>query len=178
MAELANNNKKAESTGISPFYAYHKKHTNLFDRTFPSTRAKAAMLTTEQLKETHEKMRKQLGQSQQRQISYVNKKRKMAPRLEKGDKVYPPTKNLRTRQPSKGLDHVKVRPFLVKEQSRPVNYVLDLLKDARIHPKFHIKMLKPADPDTPLQTTFYYESEEEIEFEVKKFVDSKQTTTT
>jgi hypothetical protein len=102
----------------------------------------------------------------------------MAPQLEKGDKVYPLTKNLRTRQPSKGLDHVKVRPFLVKEQSRPVNYVLDLPKDARIHPKFHIKMLKPADPDTPLQTTFYYESEEENEFEVEKIVDSKQTTTT
>jgi hypothetical protein len=63
MAELAYNNKKAESTGISPFYAYHKKHPNLFDRTFPSTRAKAAMLTAEQLKETHEKMRKQLEHS-------------------------------------------------------------------------------------------------------------------
>jgi hypothetical protein len=59
MAELAYNNKKAESTSISPFYAYHGKHPNLFDVMFPSTRAMAAMLTTEQLKETHEKMRKQ-----------------------------------------------------------------------------------------------------------------------
>jgi hypothetical protein len=39
-------------------------------------------------------------------------------------------------------------------------------------------MLKLADPDTPLQTTFYYEPEEENEFEVEKIVDSKQTTTT
>jgi hypothetical protein len=63
MAELAYNNKRAESNGISPFYAYHGKHPNLFDRTFSSMRAKAAMLTTEQLEETHEKMRKQLEHS-------------------------------------------------------------------------------------------------------------------
>jgi hypothetical protein len=92
----------------------------------------------------------------------------MATQLEKGDKVYLLTKNLRRRQPSKGLDHVKVRPSPVKEQSRPVNYVLDLPKDARIHPKFHIKMLKPADPDTPLQTTFYYEPEESTSSKLKR----------
>jgi hypothetical protein len=71
------------------------------------------------------------------------------------------------------LDHVKVGPFLIKEQSGPVNYILDLPADARIHRKFHVKMLEPADPETPLQRTFYYQTEEENEFEVEKILEER-----
>ncbi len=34
-------------------------------------------------------------------------------------------------------------------------------------------MLEPADPNTPLQETFYYEIEEENEFEVEKVLAQK-----
>jgi transposase InsO family protein len=173
IAQVAYNNKKAESTGQTPFFTNHGRHPNLFERTFPSVNAEAALLTAEEMKKTHEEVKKNIEHAQQRQISYVNQKRKTAPQLKKGDKVYLLTKNLRTRRPNKGLDHVKVGPFLISKQSGPVNYILDLPKDARIHPKFHVRMLEPADSETPLQTTFYYEPEEENEFEVEKIVDDK-----
>jgi hypothetical protein len=166
-AQLAYNNKKAESTGVSPHYAYHGTHPNLFERSFPSPRAEAAIKTAEEMKKVHHEMTTHLQRKQNQQISYVNKKRKIAPQLKKGDKVYLLTKNLRTKRPNKGLDHVKVGPFFIKEQSGPVNYILDLPKDARIHRKFHVKMLEPADPETPIQKTFRYEPEEENEFEVE-----------
>jgi len=86
------------------------------------------------------------------------------------DKVYLLTKNLRTRKPSKKLDHVKVGPFLVKKAKGLVNYELDLPKDAKIFPVFHISLLEPADPTTPLQDTFYFHPQEEDQFEVEEIL--------
>jgi hypothetical protein len=84
------------------------------------------------------------------------------------------TKNLRTKRPSKGLDHVKVGPFLIREKNGPVTYTLDLPRDAKIHPQFHVKLLEPADPETPLQQTFRYETEEENEYEVEDLLDYRE----
>jgi hypothetical protein len=38
--------------------------------------------------------------------------------------VYLHTKNLRTKRLSKGLDNVKVGPFLILKKNRPVTYIL------------------------------------------------------
>jgi hypothetical protein len=177
-AQMAYNNNLSETTGKTPFFAYHGKHPNLFEVTYPSIKTQDALEEVERIQKTHHQLRQALKEAQSKRISYVNKKRKTAPQLKKGDKAYLLTKNLRTKRPSKSLDHVKVGPFLIKEQSGPVNYILDLPKDARIHPKFHVKMLEPADPDTPLQKTFYYEPEEEHEFEVEYIGNHKEATPT
>jgi hypothetical protein len=170
MAQLAYNNKIAESTGESPYYALHGKHPNLFERNFPSVKAEAAMRTLDEMKEVHQKMQEIMKKTQLKQNENIDKKRKTAPQLKRGDKVYLLTKNLKTKRPNKGLDHVKVGPFLIKEQNGPVTYTLDLPKDAKIHPCFHVKLLEPADPDTPLQETFHYVQEEENEYEVEKIL--------
>ena len=94
----------------------------------------------------------------------------MAPQLKKGDKVYLLTKNLTTRRKTKKLDHVKVGPFLIAEARGPVNYRLELPADAKIYPVFHVSLLEPADPETPIQTTFHYQTEEETEYEVEKIL--------
>jgi hypothetical protein len=105
--------------------------------------------------------------AQRNSITYANKKRKTAPQLKEGDKVYLHTKNLRSKQPSKGLDHVKVRPFLISKRNGPVTYTLELPPDTKIHPRFHVSLLEPADKDTPLQRTFRYKTKEEKEFKVE-----------
>ena len=166
MAQMAYNNKLSESTGQTPFYANHGRHPNLFTRTLPSLRTEAAIATAEELKRTHEFLRISLEKAQRQSISHVNKKRKTAPQLKRADKVYLLTKNLRTRRLSKGLDNVKVGPFLIIDQKGPVTYTLDLPPDAKIHPRFHVSLLEPADPATPLQKTFHFQLEEENEFEV------------
>lgn len=173
MAQVAYNNKKSETTGVTPFYAYHGKHPNLFERNFPNTKAEAALRSVQEMQELHQKMRENMEKTQYQQIENVNKRRKMAPQLKEGDKVYLLTKNLRTKRPNKGLDHVRVGPFLIKKRRGPVTYTLDLPKDAKIKPTFHVKLLEPADPTTPTQKTFYYEPEEETEFEVESILDHK-----
>jgi hypothetical protein len=64
--------------------------------------------------------------------------------------VYLYIKNLRTKRLSKGLNHVKVRPFLILKQNGPVTYILELLLDAKIHPRFYVSLLELADLEIPL----------------------------
>jgi hypothetical protein len=59
---------------------------------------------------------------------------------------------------------------LIINQKGPVTYTLNLLPDAKVYLQFHISLLEPADPKTLLQKTFYFKTEEENEFEVKRIV--------
>jgi hypothetical protein len=63
------------------------------------------------------------------------------------------TKNLRSKRLSKGLDHVKVGPFLVLKKNGLVTYILELLVDVKVYPKFHVNLLELADKNTLLQRT-------------------------
>jgi hypothetical protein len=84
--------------------------------------------------------------------------------------VYLHTRNLRTKRLSKGLNNVKVGLFLILKQNRLVIYTLELLVDAKIHLRFHVNLLEPANLETLLQRTFRYETEEDNTFEVEEIV--------
>jgi hypothetical protein len=161
MAQVALNNAYTESTGTSPFFANFGKDPNLFMKPYDSPELDAAMIAANQLKDIHNACGDQIKNTQKKTAAYLQDKRKTAPQLKKGDKVYLLTKNLKTRRPTKKLDQVKVGPFLIEEQRGPQNYRLQLPKDAKIHPVFHVSLLEPADKDTPLQTTFHYQDQEE-----------------
>jgi transposase InsO family protein len=167
MAQMAYNDKRSEATGQTPYFANHGRNPNLFQRTLPSPRAEAAIKSAEEMKEVYETIQNKMLNAQRNSITYANKKRKTAPQLKEGDKVYLHTKNLRSKRPSKGLDHVKVGPFLISKRNGPVTYTLELPPDAKIHPRFHVSLLEPADQETPLQHTWRYETEEDNEFEVE-----------
>jgi hypothetical protein len=79
MAQLAYNNKKLESTGQTPYYANYGTHLHLFERTFLGPKLAAALATADKMKKIHEILQTLLEKAQRQSISYVNKKRKMAP---------------------------------------------------------------------------------------------------
>ena len=87
---------------------------------------------------------------QERSTKYQNKKRKTTPQLKEGDRVYLLTKNLKTRKPSKKLNHVKVESFLIKKAKESINYELDLPKNVKVFLVFHVLLLKSIDFTTPL----------------------------
>jgi hypothetical protein len=84
------------------------------------------------------------------------------------------TKNLRSKRLSKGLDYVKVGPFLVSKKNGLVTYTLELLADVKVYPRFHVNLLELADKNTLLQRTWRYETEEDNEFEVEKILDHRR----
>jgi hypothetical protein len=88
--------------------------------------------------------------------------------------VYLLTKNLRTRRPTKKLDKVKVRPFFISKQISLVNFRLELPKDTKIHPVFHISLLEPADAKTPVQKDFHYQANSNNEWEVEKIIQHRK----
>ena len=110
---------------------------------------------------------------QRQSADYQNTKQKMMPQLKKGDKVYLRTANIKTKRPSKKLNHVKVGPFFIEEEKRPVNYKLQLPKDTKIHPVFHVWLLELADPETPVQTTFHCKPEEDDKYKIKESLEKR-----
>jgi hypothetical protein len=95
----------------------------------------------------------------------------MASQLKERNKIYLLTKNLKIRKKSKKLDHVKVESFFIKAIKGSVNYELDLSKDVKVFLVFHISLLKPADPSTPIQETFHYKSQKKNRFKVEEILE-------
>ena len=63
-----------------------------------------------------------------------------------------------------------VGPFLIAEQEGQLNYRLELPPDAKTHSVFHISPPEPADPITPLQTTFHFEPQEDDVFAMERIM--------
>ena len=57
-----------------------------------------------------------------RLVKYYNSKRLKGLTFKRGDKVYLLCQNLKTKQPSRKLNYVKIRPFKIKEVIGLVNY--------------------------------------------------------
>ena len=70
----------------------------------------------------------------------------MVLQLKERNKVYLLTKNLKRKksknQYTKKLNYIKVGPFFIKKQKKPVSYKIDLLKDLKIYLVFYISLLK------------------------------------
>src|SRR6266568_6841762 len=84
---------------------------------------------------------------QKRMKKYYNKKRSEGPNLKDGDKMWLLHKNFKSRQPSKKLNHVKLRLFKIAIKILKITYKLDLLAKMKIYLVQHIVMLKPAKGD-------------------------------
>jgi uncharacterized Zn ribbon protein len=168
---LAYNDKQSATTGLSLFFINYGKHANTFMELRQHVNAEKAIVAAEEIKELYKEIAKRINQQNKRTARNTNKRRKLGPQLKKGDKVYLLTKNLKSKRPSKKLDHVKVGLFLIKEVKGAVNYELNLPADTKIHLVFHVSLLKPADPNTPIQNAFHFEVEEETKYEVKKILD-------
>jgi hypothetical protein len=169
MAQLALNAKVSDTTKVTPFFVNFGKKSNLFGQERKHLTAQSTIERVATLKKVHDN----ITSMQIRSAKYQNKKRKMAPQLKERDKVYLLTKNLKTRKKSKKLNYVKVGPFFIKAVKGPVNYELDLPKDAKVFLVFHISLLESADPSTPIQKTFHYKSQEKNRFEVEEVLEKK-----
>jgi hypothetical protein len=146
MAQLTLNAKVSNTTKVTSFFANYNKEPNLFEEKRTHLLAQATIERVETLKRVHDNISKM----QKRSTKYQNKKRKTTPQLKEGDRVYLFTKNLKTRKPSKKLDHVKVESFLIKKIKGSINYELDLPKDAKVFLIFHVSLLESIDPSTPI----------------------------
>jgi len=152
VAQIAYNAAPATLTGLSPLEVCHGIQIHSFAEGTPGT-TPAANEIREQWKTLFESLRLDLQFFQARMTRYANERRIEGPILKEGDKVYLVRRNIKSDKPSKKLDAVKLGPFKIKKKKGPVSFELELPKNMRVHPVFHISLLEPATPDAMLQTT-------------------------
>src|SRR6266404_2159993 len=74
---------------------------------------------------------------------YYDRRARPQPSLKKGDMVMVNMKNMKTKRPSKKLDHKKLRPVEVIEAVGKRAFRVKLPPEARNHPVFHVSELEP-----------------------------------
>jgi transposase InsO family protein len=187
LAEVAYNNAVQSSTGMSPWYAtkgYHPRTPASIDFSRSSSLPIEAERILTRFEQIHEELVNNLQEAQEAQKEYADQRRKGPTEdYQEGNKVWLNSKNIKTRRPCKKLDHKFFGPFEIEKILGPNVFRLKLPKNMKIHPVFHVSLLKPYKlskiqgreqlPPPPVEV----EGEEEYEVEeivrVKRFPDGK-----
>ncbi|KKA24011.1 hypothetical protein T310_1993 [Rasamsonia emersonii CBS 393.64] len=105
-----------------------------------------------------------------RMATYYDKKRSEGPDLKEGEKVYLLQRNIKTKQPSAKLDHIRLGPFTIEKKTGPVNYKLKLPESMKIHPVFHISLLEQAPENAKEPGNIELDDTTEEEYKVEKIL--------
>lgn len=152
---LAYNNSINQSTGFTPYYLDFGQHPRtpmaLLEGLNPSeeTDVNSVEEFLTRMKSTLAIAKDVLSRAQDRQAQYANQYRKEGT-FKIGDEVLLSTENIQLgtqkRRPSKKLTPKFIGPFKIIQKISDVTYKLDLPNTMRIHPVFHISLLKPFHP--------------------------------
>jgi hypothetical protein len=183
-AEFAYNNSKQASTGFTPFELDCGQHPNT-----PITIAQGVTNTTPAATEFIDhwnniiKIAKDsLLEAQDRQTKYANQHRRHL-EFKVGDKVLLSTKNINNpvdkNRPTRKLSPRFIGPYTISAVISTTAYKLDLPYSLKIHPVFHVSLLKPYEETpqdferpTPQPPIFFPEINSE-EYEVETILDKR-----
>ena len=173
--QLAYNSAATETTEVSSFYANYSFNLAMNEVRGLVTIAQWARVQVNHLKNLHEMLQRDIKFASERSAVYHNKKRDRGPTLKEGDKVYLLRRNIKTKRPSNKLNHMKLRPFWIAKTKRSVNYELELSLTMWIHLVFHVSLLEPADPETPIQENLpeIDPESQDAEFKVEEILDQQ-----
>jgi hypothetical protein len=177
LAEFAYNNTAHSATQVTPFFANKGFHPKL-EVSLTSVASEDAYRQSVDLKDLHQYLRDQISKSITQYTSATTTRRLPIPEFRVGDKVWLDSRNIRTKRPSKKLDHRRLGPYPITAKISSHAFRLGLPLDLRqIHPVFHVSLLEPAtlsnisgrhpDPPPPI------EIDSENEYEVANILDSR-----
>jgi len=145
MAEFAYNNSVTMGNGISPFYANYSFHPRTLDP--PNENEEplnpASTAYAHWMQAVHKEAREGLEAAQERMRRYGEPNRKTPPAYQVGDLVMLSGRNIKTRRPSRKMDHKNHGPFQVERIITPLAVRLTLPRKWKIHNVFHVSLLEP-----------------------------------
>jgi hypothetical protein len=148
MAEYAYNTAVSEATKVSPFFANYgfNPETQWAEESDPSE-MEWSNPASEKLLVRFQKiwsyLQDNIVDAQQRMAKYYNQKAQKQPMFKTGDLVMVNMKNMKTKRPSKKLDHKKLGPVKVVEKIGKRAFRVELPPQAKNHPVFHVSELEP-----------------------------------
>jgi hypothetical protein len=169
--QFALNDAISTTTKETPHNAtFGTDRKNVWNKEFTNEEEK-----TDKLSKLHRQMALEIKWNHEKMKEYYDKSRVEAPCLERGDRVYLRRRtkgNSKDNIPSKKevakLDDIFLGPFKIKKKLPFNNYELWLPPKMKIHPVFHISLLKPTENKA---------TKEDIdlrEYEVEKIVDQRK----
>jgi hypothetical protein len=148
LAEFAYNNAVHASTRASPFQLDTGRNPRMgFEPPRDTHYEEAGAFASTLLKATEE-AKSALKQAATDMKRYYDRKHADPPAFKVGDKVWLSSKNIKTRRPAKKLDDKWFGPYAIDKVISPLVYRLALPRSLnRIHPVFHVSLLRAAPRD-------------------------------
>jgi len=143
MAEFAYNNSTTTGNGMSPFYANYGFHPVAMNPASTEPLNPVSQVYAHWMHTVHDESQKGLEDAQERMRRYTDATRKEPPAYQVGDLVMLNGRNIKTRCPSKKLDHKNDGHFQIKKIVSPLAVRLTLPRKWKIHNVFHVSLLEP-----------------------------------
>src|SRR5882672_5103681 len=177
LAKFTYNDTSHSATMVTPFFTNKGSHPKL-EVSLASVVSDTAHSVASDLKELHQYLHDQITRALKQYEVHSASCRLPIPSFQVGDTVWLDAHNIKTMGPSKKLDHRFLGPFLIVERVSSHVFQLGLSLDlSRIHPVFHVSLLKPTSPsDIPNRVVDPpppIELDNSVEWEVNQILDSK-----
>ncbi len=178
IAQFSYNNRIQSSTGFSPFYLNYGLHPRTPNDVIRETPVVNANEFAEKISKMHEETRAALQKASLDMKKYADEYRQQAPDYQVGDKVMLDISNLRTTRPSKKLDLRRQGPFEIQEVISRSAYKLKLPTSWKVHPVFHVSLLRPYHDGSEIRPPAQIPPppemiDDEPEYEVEIILDSQ-----
>jgi len=179
MAEFAYNNSVTMGNGITPFYANYGFHPAATNPPTEGPLNPASTVYAHWMKAVYEDSREGLKAAQERMRRYADPARKDPPAYQVGDLVMLNGRNIKTRRPTRKLDHKNHGPFQIEKVVSPLAVRLTLPRKWKIHNVFHVSLLEPyrtsehrAPPDPSKVLREADDIEQSEEYDVEEVISS------
>ncbi len=152
-AEYAQNSLRQPSTGLTPFQCVLGYQPPLFPWSGEPSEVPSVDYWFRESEKVWDAAHHQLQRALRRRKMTADLRRSANPIYQPGQKVWLSTRDIRLRTPCKKLSQLRfIGPFSIIKQINPVTYKLQLPPHYRIHPTFHVSLLKPHHPPISVST--------------------------
>jgi hypothetical protein len=153
IAEFQYNDKRHSATNSTAFFLNYGYHPWKGEINAAQGNNEAAGTFATQIDNARKEASASMARAQEAAIHHYNLRKKEARQLKAGDQVWLEASNLKSKRPSKKLDHKRYGPFQILEKKGEAAYKLKLPETwEAIHPVFHESLLTPFNtPGFPSQ---------------------------